>query len=84
MLPPEHFGTAEKRKWYKVRWVRSPPGMDVEGKIDLVREEDLPEMKEFVEILREIKAEKCVAGIRLGFGKTDENEIDKWIAENAK
>ena len=85
MLPAEHFGTVEKRRWYKVRWTRNPAGLkDVAGRIDLVREEDFPEIKDYVEILKEVRAEKCVAGIRLGYGKTDEKEIDKWIVENKK
>lgn len=84
MLPPEHFGTVEKRRWFKVRWLRNPPDLSVEGKTDLVREEDLPDVKEFVEIIKEVKTEKCVAGIRLGYGKTSESEIERWIKENAK
>ena len=84
-LPAEHFGTTEKRRWYKVRWSRNPPGLkDVEGKIDLVREEDFFKIKDYVEVLHEFKVAKCTAGIRLAYGKTSESEIEKWIAENAK
>ena len=83
-LPAEHFGAVEKRAWYKVKWMKNLPGQSVEGRIDLVREEDLPAIKAFVEIIQEIKAEKCVAGIRLDYGKTSEEEIDGWIGKNAK
>jgi len=83
MLPAEHFGTVEKRRWYKVRWTRNPAGLkDVAGKIDLVREEDFSEIKDYVEVLQELEVAKCTAGIRLGYGKTSGSEIEKWIDEN--
>lgn len=83
-LPAEHFGTVEKRKWYKVRWVKDPSGLSAKGKTDLVREEDFSEVKEYVEVVQEITAAKCTAGIRLGYGRTSEAEIEKWIKENAR
>ncbi|MBI2076472.1 MAG: hypothetical protein HYT72_04460 [Candidatus Aenigmarchaeota archaeon] len=83
MIPAEHFRNV-KRTWYKVKWVKSPPGQSLEGRIDIVREEDLPEIKEFVKILDEVRAEKCAAGIRLGYGKTTEEEIDRWMDKNKR
>lgn len=84
MLPPEHRGFVDKRTWYKVKWIKNPPSEKLEGKIDLVREEDFAEIKRFVEILESVRTEKCAAGICLGYGKTSEKEIDMWIRENAE
>jgi len=51
-----------------VRWKTSPPGMDITGKIDLVPEEELSNIRDYAEILQEFKVAKCVAGIRLDGG----------------
>jgi len=84
MLPPEHKGFADKRTWYKVKWIKNLPHGKLEGKTDLVREEDFDGIKDFVVVLESVRTAKCVAGIRLGYGKTAEKKIDEWITKNAE
>jgi hypothetical protein len=89
MLPPEHFVSMKLRRWYKVRWLRNPHPEDtawseIEGKTDLVREEDFASIKGFVKVVDEFLIQGCISGIRLGYGKTSEEEIERWINENAR
>ena len=86
-LPAEHKGFAEKRVWYKIKWIKNPKPekpewKHVEGKIDLMPEEDLEKFKGFIEILQTFKSPKCNPGIRLSYGHTSEKEIEEWIKNN--
>lgn len=86
MFPAEHKGFVEKRKWYKVRWIKQPPGEanHLIGKTDLLMDIQYEEYKDYVEVLSEMHVPKCNAGLPLGFGKHSEAAIDKWIEENTK
>jgi len=86
MFPVKHKGFTEKRKWYKVRWIKQPPGeaRHLTGKTDLLMDIQYEEYKDYVEVLREVRVPKCSAGLPLGFGKHSEAVIDKWIEENAE
>ncbi len=86
-FPAEHKGFVEKRKWYKVRWLKNPhpdnPGWKgIEGKADMMMEEDYDNFKQFVDVLDTIVTAKCNTAPGLRFGATPEEVIDKWVAEN--
>ncbi len=79
----------EKRAWYKVKWVENPePGNpkwdNIIGKTDLLPEESFEKYRQFVEVLLSVAVDKCKPGPALGFGKTAEEKIDKWIKENCE
>lgn len=80
-FPAEHFGSLKKRVWYKVRWKKSPPGLEVEGKCDLLMDRIFEKYKDFVTILDTIETDECAAGLPVGFGKSEE-EVDAWIEKN--
>lgn len=89
MLPPEHMGHTKTRGWYKVRWTKNPyPERDewkgVEGKTDLVMDEDLERYKDFIEIIEAVRADTCVTGLSLRFGAVTEQQVDDWIRMNRK
>ena len=89
MLPAEHKGHIETRKWYKVRWKDNPhpelPAWSgIAGKTDLMMDEDFERYKNFVEVLETVRVETCVTGLALSFGRLTEDKIDEWIAENRK
>jgi len=88
MLPAEHSGNVEFRKWYKVRWLTSPHPGDakwegIAGRIDLIMDEDLGNYREHVEIIDCARAKKCASGLPLGFGKLSEERIDEWMRMNS-
>lgn len=83
-MPAEHRGFVEKRAWHKIRWVKNPyPGRSeweyIEGKFDLMTDEDLENFRNFVEVIKTIGVPKCETGLSLRFGATSEDEIDAWI-----
>lgn len=80
-FPAEHFGALRKRTWYKVRWLRNPPGLRLAGTFDLLLPELCRKYKEFVEILDTVQTEECAVGLPIGFGKP-EAEVDAWIQKN--
>lgn len=87
MLPAEHKGNTEFRKWYKVKWLSNPyPGdakwNGIEGKADLVMDEDFVRFKDHVEILESARVKKCTTGLAIGFGKLAEGKIDEWMKAN--
>ena len=82
-FPSQHLGSVKKRTWFKVRWMRNPPGLTVEGGYDLLMEADVQKYGDFVEIVKEIKTAECTRGLRIGFGKK-EKEVDEWIEKNAE
>ena len=89
MLPAEHKGHVETRLWYKVKWTRNPyperqEWRDIEGKTDLMMDEDLERFRNFVEVVETVSVEKCTTGLSLAFGRLDEKRIDEWIARNRK
>jgi hypothetical protein len=64
--------------WHKIRWKSGKN----EGKADLMRSDILERYKSGVEVLETVQAESCARGIRLGWGITEEKEIDAWIKAN--
>lgn len=82
-FPSEHFGSVKKRTWFKVKWTGNPPGLDVEGKYDLLMETDVQKYRDFLEIVKEIKTAECTRGLPVGFGKS-EREVDEWITKNGE
>lgn len=87
MMPSEHRGFVEKRVWYKVKWARNPYNekedwKNIEGKFDLMTEEDLEKFKDFITIIRSAAVPKCETGLSLRFGATSEEDIDNWIKKH--
>ncbi|GEM_PF-2077600 len=66
------------KTWYKIKWTEGKHS----GKIDLMREDAIENYRSSLDVLEEIKTESCAKGIRLGWGITEENEIDSWIKSN--
>jgi hypothetical protein len=89
MLPAEHKGHVETRKWYKIRWKNNPhPELSqwsrIEGKIDLIIDEDLERYRDFVDVIEAVRAETCATGLSLSFGRVTEEQVDGWIVKNKK
>ena len=71
-FPSEHFGKTNTRKWYKVKWKS-------DSKLDLLIEDDYEKCTNHVEVLQEIKTDKCAVGLRK---INSEKDIDDWIKLN--
>ncbi|MBI2138685.1 hypothetical protein HYU13_03795 [Candidatus Woesearchaeota archaeon] len=82
MAIPEHMGFVQKRTWHKIKWLKNPAKMRVEGKFDIFDDEDLAKYKDFVEVIETFRTDMCATGVGYDFGKTDEGKIDAWIREN--
>ena len=82
-FPAEHFGSLKKRVWYKVRWMKSPSGMEVKGRFDLMMRGVFEEYKDYVEVLSRVETDECIAGLPVGFGKSEE-DVDAWFKNNEK
>jgi len=87
MLPPEHKGFIEKRVWHKVKWAKNPypdrtQWVGIEGKFDLMADEDLERFRDFVEIIKTIEVPKCETALGLRFGVTKEEDINNWIEKH--
>ena len=80
MSIPEHMGFVQKRTWHKIKWIKG----ENEGKIDLFDDEDLVKYRDFVKVLETFKTDMCTTGVAFGFGRTSEDQIDKWIKENKR
>ncbi len=88
MMPAEHKPQA-RRAWYKVKWIKNPDPhkkewTGIEGKMDLIMQEDYAEFKPFVEVLGTLSAPMCTTGPGLRFGKTSEDSINEWIKKNGR
>jgi hypothetical protein len=82
-FPAEHFGSGRKRVWYKVKWMKSPPGLEVESRFDLLMKRDMEKYREFLKVLDRVETGECEAGLPVGLGKSEE-EVDAWIERNRK
>ena len=89
MLPAEHTGRTQTRNWYKVRWLKNPHPSErkwdgIEGRTDLMIDEDIERYKGFVDIIETVRADTCATGLSLAFGKLTERQVDDWIKRNRK
>lgn len=79
-----HDGFVQKREWHKIKWLKNPPNMQVEGKLDIFDGEDLAKYRDFVEVMETFRTDMCATGLAFGFGKSSLEEIDAWIKENKR
>ena len=74
----KHEGFVQKRTWHKIKWTRG----DHAGKFDVFDDDDLAKYKDFVEVVETFKTDLCATGVSYAFGRTSEEQINKWIREN--
>ncbi|MBI4181936.1 MAG: hypothetical protein HY520_03140 [Candidatus Aenigmarchaeota archaeon] len=80
-FPAEHFGALKKRTWYKVRWLRDPPGPPLRERFDLLPREAWERYRSSLEVQDRAEVASCEAGLPLGFGKP-EHEVDAWLRKH--
>ena len=78
-MQARHKGVTDRRTWHKIRWT----GGRYAGRFDLFTDEDLKGNKD-AEIVETFQTEMCAAGVAFGFGRSSEEQIDKWIRENRR
>ena len=79
-MQAKHKGYVEKRTWHKIRWTKG----EHNGKADIFDDDDLKKHRDSVQLIETFKTEMCATGVSFDFGKTSEENIDKWIRENRR
>ena len=87
MMPSDHKGFTEKRRWYKIRWTKNPhpdrkEWNNIEGKTDLMMQEDYDNYKDCVEIMETVTVPMCTTAPVLRFGTITDDAINDWIKTN--